>query len=224
MPAPGPAEVAPGLTYASTSSRFVAYLIDLIIIGIIGSIIAGIIAGPSFTTVNPGSGNFGGYQNTMMSPVYSIVTVALGAAYFILSWSGGRRATLGQRALHIQVGNAADGRSLTTEQAVKRWLGLGAFLSVLNLIPSLALGAGTIELLWIIVLLITTATSPTKQGFHDRFANSAVVRPIGASNTLATACLVIAVIVLVLLVVSIIALIAIGGQVSSILSEVGTSV
>ena len=224
MPAPGPAEVAPGLAYASTASRFVAYLIDLIIIGIIGSIIAGIIAGPSFTTIDSGSGNFGGYQNTMMSPVYSIVTVALGAAYFILSWSGGRRATLGQRALHIQVGNAADGRSLTTEQAVKRWLGLGAFLSVFNVIPSMAPLAGLIELLWIIVLLITTATSPTKQGLHDRFAESAVVRPIGASNTAVMACLVIAIILLALFVVSIIALYFLGSQVSTILSEVGESV
>ena len=163
-------------------------------------------------------------SSAMVSPVYSIVTVLLGAAYFILSWSGGRRATLGQRVLHIQVGNAADGRSLTTEQAVRRWLGLGAFLSVFNVVPALAGVASLVELLWVIVLLITTATSPTKQGFHDRFANSAVVRPIGASNTLATACLVIAVIVVVLFVVSIIALLAIGGQVSTILSQVGESV
>jgi uncharacterized RDD family membrane protein YckC len=224
MPAAAPAEVAPGLAYASTASRFIAYLIDLIIIGIIGSIIAGIVAGPSFTTIDTGSGNFGGYQTSMMSPVYSIVTVALGAAYFILSWSGGRRATLGQRALHIQVGNAVDGRSLTTEQAVRRWLGLGAFLAVFNVISSIAPVASLIELLWIIVLLITTVTSPTKQGLHDRFAGSAVVRPIGASNTAVMACLVIALIVLLLAVVSIVALIFVGGQVSSILSEVGESV
>jgi hypothetical protein len=95
---------------------------------------------------------------------------------------------------------------------------------VFNVVPAFAGAASRVELLWVIVLMITTATSPTKQGFHDRFANSAVVRPIGASNTLATACLLIAVIVVVLLVVSIIALIAIGGQVSTILSEVGNSV
>ena len=224
MPAPGPAEVAPGLTYASTVSRFVAYLIYLILVGIISSIIAGVFAGGSFRTIDTTNGTFGGYQSAMVSPVYSIVTVLLGAAYFILSWSGGRRATLGQRALNIQVGNAADGRSLTTEQAVRRWLGLGAFLSLFNVVPAFAGAASLVELLWVIVLLITTATSPTKQGFHDRFANSAVVRPIGASNTLATACLLIAVIVVVLLVVSIIALIAIGGQVSTILSQVGESV
>lgn len=228
MPA-GPAEVAPGLTYASTASRFAAYLIDIIIVGIIGSIIAGIFVGGTLTTIESGNGAFGngtfsGNWSTMMSPVYSIVTVALGAAYFILSWSGGRRATLGQRVLHLQVGNAVDGRSVTTEQAIRRWIGLGAFLSLLNLVPPLAPAASLVELLWIIVLLITTATSPTKQGIHDRFANSAVVRPIGASNTLATACLVIAIIVLVLALLSIVALIFLGSQVSTILSAQGTSI
>jgi uncharacterized RDD family membrane protein YckC len=33
-----------------------------------------------------------------------------------------------------------------------------------------------LSLVWAIVLLITTAQSPTKQGLHDRYAKSVVVK------------------------------------------------
>jgi uncharacterized RDD family membrane protein YckC len=156
----------------------------------------------------------------------SIVSTLVGAAYFILSWSGGRRATLGQRVFKIQVGNAFDGRPLTSTQAFKRWIGLGSVLGLLAVIPSTSLYgvASLAELVGTVVLLISTSTSPTKQGLHDRFANSAVVRPIGASTGLATTCLVIVIGLLVVAFLSIIALIFLGGQVSAILSAVGESV
>ncbi|HEX5828602.1 MAG TPA: hypothetical protein VFY23_13840, partial [Candidatus Limnocylindrales bacterium] len=72
--------------------------------------------------------------------------------------------------------------------------------------------------------LYTTATSPTKQGLHDRFAGTAVVRSATAGNGGALACLVVALIIPVIAIVSLIALIGLGGQVSSILSTVGESV
>jgi uncharacterized RDD family membrane protein YckC len=231
-PPPGPAvtwsppavaavpEVAPGLTWASTGSRFVAYIIDLFLIGILAGIVAAIL-GVGQSVSSPGQP-----VGAQASPYFYAINAAIGGVYFILSWSGGRRATLGQRLLNIQVGNAFDGQALTTNQAVKRWIGLGSFLGLLSVIPSPAvLGAvNLLEFIWSIVLLVTTATSPTKQGLHDRFANSALVRPIGASNGVATACLVIVIGLLVLAVLSIVALIFIGGQVSTILSTVGDSV
>ncbi len=84
--------------------------------------------------------------------------------------------------------------------------------------------SGLLFVLWNIVLLITTATSPTKQGLHDRLANSAVVRPANAGNGLAYGCLAIVVALLVIAIVAIVGLIFLGGQVSSILSEVGESI
>ena len=76
-----------------------------------------------------------------------------------------------------------------------------------------------------IVLLITTATSPTKQGLHDRFANTALVSPSGqGASGLAKACLIIVVVLFLLFVLSIVALILLGNQVSSILSEIGESI
>jgi uncharacterized RDD family membrane protein YckC len=214
------AEVAPGLGYASTLSRFVAFLIDSFILAIVGSIIAGLFGAGRFTT----DGN--SFQNgaILVDPIYTLVAVVIGAAYFILSWSGGRRATLGQRVLSIQVGNAPDGAPLSTEQAVRRWLGLGSILGLLAVVPRLAGGASGLQLLWALVLLVTTATSATKQGLHDRFANSMVVRPVTAGNGIVWACLIVVLILPVIAILAIISLIAVGGQVSSILSEVGTSV
>jgi hypothetical protein len=59
-----------------------------------------------------------------------------------------------------------------------------------------ARAVGLAQLVWAIVLLISTTTSPTKQGLHDRFANSAVVRPAGAGTGLATTCLVVVIVLL----------------------------
>ena len=42
-PPPPPREVAPGLAFADTVSRFIAYVVDLILIGIVAGIIASII-------------------------------------------------------------------------------------------------------------------------------------------------------------------------------------
>ena len=220
-PAAAPEVGAPGLTWSDTPSRFVAYVIDLFLIGILAGIVAALLGAGQ--TISTSTGQVAGSQT---SPLFYAINAAIGGVYFILSWSGGRRATLGQRLLKIQVGNAFDGKALTTTQAVKRWIGLGSFLGLFAIVPSTAvLGAvNLLEFIWTIVLLITTATSPTKQGLHDRFANSAVVRPSGAGAGVATACLILVIALLVISLLSIVALIFLGAQVSSILSEVGNSV
>ncbi len=213
------AEVAPGLAVADTTSRVVAYIVDLIILGFVNAILGSIL--------NPAPAVVTDLNDLMVSidPVTSVITVLIDAAYFVVSWTGGRRATIGQRLFSMQVGNAFDGRALTLEQAIRRWLGLGSWIALSSIIPGALLLSVLIGLLWNIVLLITTATSPTKQGLHDRFANTALVRPAGQGTSgLATACLVIVVILVLLVVISVIALIALGSQVSDILSRVGESI
>ena len=159
------------------------------------------------------------------SPAATLASALVGFLYFVISWSGGRRATIGQRVFNIQVGNAFDGKALSLEQATRRWLGLGSWIGLFAIVPSLVGISGLIEILWVIVLLITTATSPTKQGLHDRFANTALVSPSGqGASGLAKACLVIVVVLFLLFALSIVALILLGSQVSTILSEIGESI
>lgn len=216
-------EIAPGLVFARTLPRFVAFLLDLLIIGLVAGIVASVIGLGTNAPITLPDGSLD-YSSMFTSVELTILTVVLGGFYFVLSWSGGRRATIGQRLFKIQVGNAFDGAPLTFEQAIRRWLGLGEFLGLFVFAPGLAAFAGTLQIVWSLVLLVTTATSPTKQGLHDRFANTALVRPTNAGNGAATACLVIAIILIVLAVLSVFALIIVGGQVSSILSAVGDSI
>jgi uncharacterized RDD family membrane protein YckC len=206
-----------GLVYASTLARVVAYIIDAILLGIVTSIatapFAASIAG-AFDPRRPG--------NVAVSPIALIITVGASALYFIAFWSSGWRATPGMKLLKLQLGDAATGRTLTPPQAVRRWIGYGEFVQLLGFIPALAVVASTGLFLWTIVLLITTAMSPTKQGLHDRFASTAVVQPYGSGNTaVILGCLLIIALVVIF---GFVALIFLGTQVSSILSEVGTSV
>jgi uncharacterized RDD family membrane protein YckC len=208
--------------FSDTPSRFVAYWIDLILVAIATSIVAEPFGWNAVTPTDPTQP----FDMTAASATieYGILAVVIGGLYFVASWSGGRRATLGQRLFNIQVGNAFDGRPLSLEQAIRRWLGLGSFLNLFGFTPALALLSAGLLFLWNVALLITTATSPTKQGLHDRLANAAVVRPTNAGTGLAYGCLAVLVGLIVIALLAIVALIFLGAQVSSILSEVGESV
>ncbi|OGO57736.1 MAG: hypothetical protein A2V85_18445 [Chloroflexi bacterium RBG_16_72_14] len=142
--------------------------------------------------------------------------------YFVGLWTSSSRATLGMRLMKLQIGNAFDGRTLTMTQAVTRWLALGLPFQATGFVPQLAAIAGLAGL-WTLVLLISTAVSPTRQGVHDRIANSAIVQPIAAS-TPAVACLVLVLLLVLVPLIAIVALILLGSQVSAILSAVGESV
>jgi uncharacterized RDD family membrane protein YckC len=221
-------EVAPGLTFSDTPSRIVAWFIDGILLFVLDLMISAVLqaVGLESSGVRSLTGQSGGSSVAVYSTTNTLgtlATLAVSAAYFIGSWSGGRRATIGQRLLSIQVGNAFDGRALTLDQAIRRWLGLGEFIVLIGFVPGLSAAAG-LWVIWVIVLFITTATSPTKQGIHDRIANSAVVRPSTAGSSWAMACAVAAIALAVLALLSIVALIFLGGQVSTILSNVGESV
>jgi RDD family len=124
----------------------------------------------------------------------------------------------------IQVGNAFDGKPLTTEQAIRRWLGLGQFLSAFAFSIAAVGLIGALSLVWSLVLLLTTISSSTKQGAHDRFANSAVVRQADAGNGLVYTCLIVVFALPVLVILALLFVLIAGGQISDILSAVGTSV
>jgi uncharacterized RDD family membrane protein YckC len=211
-------EVAPGLVFSGTAPRFVAYWIDSIILTLVGSVItAGVGSATPFTPT-------GGFVWSTGDYLATILILAIDGAYFVGFWTGGRRATLGQMLLKIQVGNAFDGKSLTLEQAIRRWLALGQFLSVFAVTATAVGAVAVLSLVWTLVLFISTVTSPTKQGLHDRFANTAVVRPANAGNGLVYTCLFVLIGLPILALLAIVALIFLGGQTGDILSRIGTSV
>jgi len=230
-----PAGPAAGVEYAGVLPRFVAWLLDNIILFVIGLVItvpalliavgsidwSAIANGPVRST----STDYftGGVFIALL--VAALLGEAVRLAYFGLQWASGARATLGMRVLKLQVANAADGRTITRTQAVKRWVVMGSLLSLLGFVPVIGLFSGWLELAWNLVLLITTGVSPTKQGVHDKVADTVVVQPPGGSgNAAAMGCVIIVVIVALIFILPIVALIFLGGQISGILDEVGRSV
>jgi uncharacterized RDD family membrane protein YckC len=175
----------PGLVFSDTPSRLWAYLLDGFVLSPIYFLVFSLFG---FDFSNP---TLEAMPDRNAWLVGSLVAFALNAAYFVWFWSGGRRATPGQRVFSIQVANAFDGQPLTTTQAVKRYLGMGQWVGILALLPYLATAVLSFVLAWawLVVLLLTSIASPTKQGLHDRFAGSALVRPAAAGNRWAVGCL-----------------------------------
>jgi len=187
--APPPAQPvasASGFVYADVPNRAIAYIIDVIIlfvINIIVSIVIGAILGPATkVSFNSNATDFGNLVtadvNYVTVLVTALVSTAINGVYFVWTWTN-MRGSLGQKVLSMQVGNEGDGKTLTMNQAITRWIFLGAPFGIagaLNPIPALGILIGLAALAWFIALLVTTAQSPTKQGLHDRYAHTMVVK------------------------------------------------
>jgi uncharacterized RDD family membrane protein YckC len=206
---------AEGLVFSGVGPRLVAWFIDGIVLAIPVFLVAGVLV--AVLDLDPRDG-------AAIGLLSAILLVVLEALYFIYFWTSARRATPGMRVFGMQIGTPSDGSTLTLQQAVVRYLALGYPLGILAYVPGLS-GLASLLFLWYVVLLVSTAISPTKQGIHDRVARSAIVQPAGrTSNTVAIACLVIVVGFVLVSVLSVIALIFLGGQFEEILEEVGRSI
>jgi uncharacterized RDD family membrane protein YckC len=171
-----PAQSASGLVYADVPNRAIAYIIDAIILFVI-NIVVGIVVG-IFLPAPTATDIFNIQPNYAAVLVITLIGLAINGVYFIYTWTR-MRGSPGQRMLGMQVGNAADGATLTQDQAIRRWIFLGApfgLASALTPIPTLGLLISLAGLAYFIYLLVSTAQSPTKQGFHDVQAKTVVVK------------------------------------------------
>jgi uncharacterized RDD family membrane protein YckC len=176
-----PSGAAYAMVYADVPNRVIAYIIDIFVVAIISIAVYLVLAIVGISAVK-GTGT-----TATTDWVGSIITTAVGlaisGAYFIYSWTN-QRATLGMKALSLQIGNAPDGATVTRDQGIKRWLALGAIFSiaqVLTPLPFVGFLIGLAAFAWIIFLIYTTAKSPTKQGWHDHFANTMIVKATKAA-------------------------------------------
>lgn len=180
MDAPSPSAPAPtapsssGLVYADVPNRAIAFIVDYIVIIVILVVVFLILAPIGIAAASVGSNTV----NAVGSIISGLIALLIGAGYFIWTWTS-RRATLGMQILGMQIGNAGDGRTLTMDQATRRYIAL-AGPSILSFavggLPVIGALIGLLSFLWVIYLLYTTANSPTKQGWHDVFANTQVVK------------------------------------------------
>jgi uncharacterized RDD family membrane protein YckC len=178
--APPPVQAGPaGFVYADVPNRAIAYIIDAIIIGIVNLVAFAVLSGVGLNVVTINLNNAALIEyNYVAGLILSLVGLAISGAYFLYTWTA-MRGTVGMKVLGMQVGNAQDGKTLTIDQALRRWIALGAPFSLaqaLNPIGGIGPVLGLLAFGWFVYLLWTTYSSPTKQGFHDKFANTMVVK------------------------------------------------
>lgn len=172
-PVPG----AAGLVYADVPNRIIALIIDAILLAIITTVVTAVLYGIIGQPVSFDL-DLGVQFNFLPLIIGALVSLGISAAYYIYTWIS-LRASPGMKLLGMQVGNFPDGQTLSQEQAIKRWAalwGIPSIAQVVVLAPTIGGIIGLLTLLYWIYLLWTTAQSPTKQGLHDKFANSVVVK------------------------------------------------
>lgn len=176
---PPPVEQGPaaGITYAGFVVRLIAYIIDGILLAIVNAIFSAILRPTSFDVY---TGQFSYNYGALL--ITTVISLAISAAYFIYTWSN-MRASPGDRVLGLMVLNEADGSPLTMNQSALRWLilaGPGALSSLVIGAGGTGIGIGALVgllvFLWYIYLAWTTATDPKRQGFHDKYVHSVVVK------------------------------------------------
>jgi uncharacterized RDD family membrane protein YckC len=166
---------APGLIYAGVVPRTAAWLVDLFLIAVLSLVILGVLIALIVGTPEPG--------DTALSTVTWVGIAVIAAVYFIVFWTGRKRATPGMRVLSLQVGNVATGATLTPDQAAIRVAALGIVMWPLIAVPAIGVVGGFALFVWPLVLLVSTALNDRRRGIHDRIAGTAMVQPGGAKSS-----------------------------------------
>lgn len=161
---------------AGLGIRFLARLIDFIILSVVVQLIDSILLRGMF---NLDSGDLGSNLGSNLGSVYAysaisgVITGAIYLAYFVLMESRTGQ-TLGKMLLKLRTEGPGGGLP-STEVALRRnfWVALGA----LAVIPFGGAIGGLAELVIVIIIAVTISQSPVREGWHDRFAGgSRVVR------------------------------------------------
>lgn len=182
-----------GYVIAGIGARFVAWLIDVTISGLAPALLAfvlidwsGIIRQAFEQAQLDPSGRIPTEAYTIPVTLDYILVTLIGLGiqflYFVGFWTSRWRATPGMIGLKMRVVDERTGGTLSITQATKRWIALGWPLSLLSLIPALQAVQGLIQFgLWVFVFF-TTVTNERRQGLHDKWANSLVVRSVTSGN------------------------------------------
>jgi hypothetical protein len=188
---------ASGLRFADVGPRLAAWIVDMILLGVIGSLLSipiylallGNVDWQAFFQQARTGNPFAMPSDLLLASFAgAVVSTVIYAVYFVFLWSSGGRATLGMRIMRQQIGNAADGATLSMGQAFRRWLAMGYWLSLLGAVPLLGSVSGLAQVVWWIVLLVTTNSSPTRQGQHDKLGSTAIVQVGPAPNPWVVGC------------------------------------
>jgi uncharacterized RDD family membrane protein YckC len=227
-PAAGPA----GDVISGMGARIVAYLLDSTLVAIVPTAL-------TFTVFNYAEifrdsieaarlGETVAVEQAITTEIILVTLIGLGISfiYFVGFWTSGGRATLGMRGLKMRIVDARTGGTIGLGSAIKRWIVLGAPLSLLALVPPVASIAGFAEIGLLLLLFITALGNDLRQGLHDRVAGSVIIRsPTSGSGATAVGCIVlIALWILITIVVSALLFAQLGPVFEDIILESGSSI
>jgi uncharacterized RDD family membrane protein YckC len=154
----GAAQGMPGagaMRYGGLGKRFLARIIDGLIVGIPTAIVL---------TVVPGV-RVGGL-------IYGILSAAAGLGYFVFLETS-RGTTFGKQLLSMKVTDAAGASPISVDASLRRnwWMALNALSGV----PILGWLLSLVALGIVIAIAVTINGDPRKQGLHDKMANTVVL-------------------------------------------------
>lgn len=139
---------APAGTYAGFWIRFLAYVLDGLILGAVGGVIEVVIAAALGTS---------GSDSTTVRIISNTIGLLLGLCYFSVCWSSSLQASLGQRVCGLRVIGLEGGR-ISLGRSVMRYLAL------------------ILSFLILLIGVIMVAFTERKQGLHDMLAGTYVVK------------------------------------------------
>ena len=170
---PGPA----GLYYADVPNRIMALIIDIIVLSVCGFVLAWLFGG---LVSEPGAlDTAGGALDVGAFLLVVILQAAISFAYFGGLWTLAG-ATGGMKLLGLRIGDEIGGGPVDWRHSFIRWLLLGipALLASLAVYVPNTIGVilTILGVAWLALLLYSIAQSPTKQGIHDRYAHTILVK------------------------------------------------
>jgi uncharacterized RDD family membrane protein YckC len=169
-PTPAPA----GFVYGDIPNRSIAFIIDAIIIGVVRLLIAAVTLAIFGTKVQDFTD-----PSTLSVLAFAVVWYGIVVVYFWYLWTRSR-GTVGMKLLGMQIGHETDGRTIDDRAAIIRLIAMFGPSFVADIVSAFALTLGflasLVAFVWFLALLYTTAKSPTKQGLHDQYAHTMVVK------------------------------------------------
>jgi uncharacterized RDD family membrane protein YckC len=140
----------PGWHYGGFWVRFLAIIIDAIVLGIVSAALIPLTGAEMITTSTNGVVTVNYASNAW--------STLIGLIYFVGLWAW-RGQTIGMMPFNMKVVGVADGNKIDILRGVLRYVGI-----IISIIP-LFLG------------LIWAAFDSRKQGWHDKIAGTVVIRP-----------------------------------------------
>jgi uncharacterized RDD family membrane protein YckC len=166
-----------GTALSGAPARLIGLFIDFIILGIVAYIV-NILTTSIFGDNYAGIFGFAYRQQSLIGAIVAVaIMLVVTGAYFVLLWTRMAGQTVGMRVMKISVRDQASGGAITMNQAITRWLFLGAPWAI-NALYGWSIGwlLSVLIFVYYVYLVYSIATDPLRQGLHDKQAKTVVAK------------------------------------------------